>query len=75
MTLKEILIAGKLTISEGGGPTPPTPPTLASSSNIFTVNSGVRIFDPYSADHSILNAYKTATNWTDYASYIVEEPQ
>ena len=27
MTLKEILIAGKLTISEGGGPTPPTPPT------------------------------------------------
>lgn len=54
---------------------PTTPPTLASSSNIFTVNSGVRIFVPYSADHSILNAYKTATNWTNYASYIVEEPQ
>ena len=30
------------------------------------------IYDPYSADHSVLNAYKTA--WATYADYIFEEP-
>ena len=33
------------------------------------------IYVPYSADHSILEAYKTATNWSTYASKMQEEPQ
>ena len=33
------------------------------------------IYVPYSSDHSILNAYKTANNWSTYASYMQEEPQ
>lgn len=32
------------------------------------------IYVPYSADHSILEAYKSATNWSTYASYMREEP-
>jgi hypothetical protein len=27
---------------------------------------------PYSPDHSVLNAYKSATNWSNYADYIYE---
>jgi len=52
-----------------------TPPTL-SSTNAFsnmTDAGGKKIYVPYSADHSILNAYKTASNWSTYASYIYEE--
>ena len=50
-----------------------TPPTLANS-NAFSDNpSGVKIYVPYSADHSVLNAYKTATNWSTHASKIYEE--
>ena len=52
-----------------------SPPALASTSNMFSLNTGTKIYVPYSADHSILNAYKTATNWTSFASYIEEEPQ
>ena len=33
------------------------------------------IYVPYSSDHSILEAYKTATNWSTFASYMQEEPQ
>ena len=33
------------------------------------------IYVPYSADHSILNAYKEATNWATFASQMQEEPQ
>lgn len=53
-----------------------TPPTISSStfkSNSF--NSNNIIYVPYSADHSILNAYKTATYWADIADLIQEEPQ
>lgn len=51
-----------------------TPPTLGT--NVFSsIPSGCKIYVPYSSDHSILNAYKTATNWSTYASYIEEEPQ
>ena len=32
------------------------------------------IYVPYSADHSILEAYKSAENWSTYASYVQEEP-
>ena len=51
---------------------PTTPPTLVNS-NAFTSNkSGRKIYVPYSADHSILDAYKAASNWSSYASYIYE---
>lgn len=49
-----------------------TPPTL---DNVNAFNDVKCIYVPYSADHSILNAYKTATNWAGLASYIQEEPQ
>lgn len=50
-----------------------TPPSLGS--NAFTgIISGTIIYVPYSEDHSILEAYKTATNWSSYASKMQEEP-
>lgn len=55
---------------------PTTPPTISNTRgmpNMATFN-GV-IYVPYSADHSILEAYKTATNWSTYAQYIQEESQ
>ena len=48
---------------------PTTPPTLA---NIRAVNVVKSIIVPYSVDHSILNAYQTASNWSTKAS-IMEE--
>ena len=48
-----------------------TPPTLAN--NAFNnTNSTFKIYVPYSSDHSILNNYQTATNWSTYASRIYE---
>ena len=48
------------------------PPTL-SNTNAFSSNaSGRKIYVPYSSDHSILAAYKAATNWSTYASSIYE---
>ena len=53
-----------------------TPPTLNDASfPTMTYYSGRKIYVPYSADHSVLNAYKTATYWSSLASYIFEEPQ
>lgn len=53
---------------------PSTPPTCGT--NIFnSISAGTIIYVPYSADHSILNAYKAATNLSTYASYMQEEPQ
>lgn len=54
-----------------------TPPSLSATSPFPTMNvgDGRKIYVPYSADHSILNAYKTATNWSSYADYIFEEEQ
>lgn len=52
-----------------------TPPTLANTSAFNGIPSDCIIYVPYSEDHSILNAYKTATNWSTYASYMQEEPQ
>ena len=51
-----------------------TPPTLANTNAFSSIVSGTIIYVPYSSDHSILEAYKTATNWSTYASYIQEEP-
>lgn len=48
-----------------------TPPTIASST--FTgLKSDCKIYVPYSADHSILDAYKAKQYWSDRAEYIFE---
>ena len=52
-----------------------SPPALSASTSMFTLNTGTKIYVPYSADHSILAAYQTASNWSSFASYIQEEPQ
>ena len=53
---------------------PTTPPTLGIT--VFdSIPADCIIYVPYSADHSILEAYKAATNWSAYASYMQEEPQ
>jgi len=53
---------------------PETPPTLESS--VFpNISSDCIFYVPYSEDHSILNDYQTATNWSTYASRMQEEPQ
>lgn len=50
-----------------------TPPSM-SSSNVFNDISGsCRIWVPKSADRTVLTAYKTASNWSNYADYIYEE--
>ena len=48
---------------------PTTPPTLP---NTAFSPSDLKIVVPYSADHSVLQAYKTATNWVTYQSRMVE---
>ena len=49
-----------------------TPPSIQSST--FTnIPSDCIIYVPYSADHSVLNAYKTASNWSNQSSKIQEE--
>ena len=48
-----------------------TPPTLAT--NAFqNTNSTFKIYVPYSSDHSVLNSYKAATNWSAHESRIFE---
>lgn len=49
-----------------------TPPTLANT-NAFSSWNGMKIYVPYSSDHSVLAAYQTATNWSTYASYMLED--
>ena len=51
---------------------PTTPPT--GGNYMFGGNaSGRKIYVPASADDSIINAYKKASYWSSYASYIFEE--
>jgi hypothetical protein len=53
-----------------------TTPPILNNENAFTgIRNDCVIYVPYRADHSILNAYKTATNWSTYASRMQEEPQ
>jgi len=52
-----------------------TPPSLANVNAFTSIPSDCIMYVPYSADHSILEAYQTATNWSTYASYMQEEPQ
>lgn len=54
---------------------PEIPPTLANTSAFTSIPSDCIIYVPYSSDGSILEAYKTAQNWSTYASYMQEEPQ
>lgn len=55
---------------------PTTPPTL-SNTNAFAnwLQTAAIFYVPYSEDHSVLDAYKTATNWSTWASKMQEEPQ
>lgn len=46
-----------------------TPPTLSAN---FNKVPNFKIYVPYSSDHSVLNAYKAATNWSGFASYMEE---
>ena len=50
----------------------PTPPTFGNFNYTFTSGCPSIIYVPYSADHSILNAYKAATGWSSLASRIYE---
>lgn len=50
-----------------------TPPTLESTNAFYNISSSCIFYVPYSEDHSILEAYKTATNWSTYADKIQEE--
>ena len=50
-----------------------TPPTVANSTAFTNVPTDCKIIVPYSADHSILNAYKTATNYPDPTVFTYEE--
>lgn len=52
-----------------------TPPAMANTNVFGSYHPQIVIYVPYSADHSVLEAYKTATNWSTYAGYIEEEPQ
>ena len=52
---------------------PQIPPTLGT--DVFTGAHECFIYIPYSSDHSILEAYKTATNWAAYADRILELPE
>jgi hypothetical protein len=38
----------------------------------FYINPSVRIYVPYSADHSILAAYQAASGWSEFANYMYE---
>lgn len=49
-----------------------TPPSLNNTADGITTDSNTRICVPYSADHSILNAYKAAATWSMHASKIYE---
>jgi len=53
---------------------PTTPPQLSATNAFSTRASDCIIYVPYSENHSILEAYKTATNWSAFADIIQEEP-
>ena len=52
-----------------------TPPTLSNTSTFNNIPSDCIIYVPRSENQAVLNSYKTAQNWSDYASYIQEEVQ
>ncbi len=46
------------------------PPTIDDTS--LSASSTIPIYVPYSADHSVLDTYKTTRGWSNYANYIFE---
>ena len=52
---------------------PTTPPAVVGSTTFSNIPSDCIIYVPYSADHSVLAAYQSATIWSTYASYMQEE--
>lgn len=50
-----------------------TPPTVANSSAWTNLPTDCTIYVPYSEDHSVLNAYKTATNYPNPSTYTYVE--
>lgn len=52
---------------------PSTPPTVDNSNAFGSLPTDCVIYVPYSADHSILNSYKTATNYPDPNTYTYTE--
>lgn len=52
-----------------------TSPPSIQSTTFNNIPSDCIIYVPYSADHSYLNAYKGASNWSSQSSKIQEEPQ
>ena len=51
-----------------------TPPTLDNTNAFSNISSDCVIYVPRSENQTVLNAYKAETNWSDYASYMQEEP-
>ena len=47
-----------------------TPPTAQSA--VYGLQTDYKVYVPYSADHSILNAYKAASGWSNAASRMYE---
>lgn len=52
-----------------------TPPRYSGMHHPFHLGLPLVIYVPYSADHSVLNAYKTTAPWDRYTSLIQESPQ
>ena len=52
---------------------PTTPMALDRWTETFYRNANLKIYVPYSADHSILDAYKATQGWSDlYVNYLYE---
>lgn len=49
------------------------PITLANTNAFTNTRPDLKIYVPYSIDHSILTAYQEGTNWSSFASQIYEE--
>ena len=52
-----------------------TPPKLNNKNAFDGIANDCKIYVPYSEDHSVLEAYKAATNWSNYADRMVEEAE
>ncbi len=50
-----------------------TPPTLGSSNVFDSIPASCTIWVPASTDRTVLTAYKTASNWSNYANYMKEK--
>ena len=52
---------------------PTTPPTVVNSNAFTNVPTDCTIYVPYSADHSVLNSYTTASNYPSSGTYTYVE--